>query len=177
MRKLAVWLGVVTIAAGGEVLVRAVSIDSQSQTDKPKTGVVATVTATGCVERWRPIAPAMAQPNSHAPSGVEYVLTHVEGVTQSATAAGGGVPESTSPTTRYLLLPDPARAFASHLNHRVKIVGTIAPQPADGATATDQLTDPSSSETNLPAGPRPAAYQDNVVEVSTLTVISKGCGK
>ena len=147
------------------------------QRDTPRVGVVASVTATGCIERWTPSAPDTARTPGKSPGGIEYVLTHIDGVTRSNTAANGGVPERTSPNTRYLLLPDPSLKLASHVNHRVAIVGTIAPQPSQGASAGDQIVDPSSRETNLPGAGQPEPFSDNLVEISKLTMIDRRCGK
>jgi len=145
-----------------------------AQASHANTGVVATVTATGCVERWSP------QPGDTAgkpPDGVQFVLTHIDGRTESATAAGGGTPEKTPPAARYLLLPQRTLNLASHLAHRVRIDGTIAPQPTEGASLADNLTNPASRETNLPDGPEPKSYQDNVLDVSSLTMVAATCGK
>ena len=165
---------VTALAAAVSINARTPQPSAQQRT--PRVGVVASVTATGCLERWTPSTTDTTQPNEKGPSGVEYVLTHVDGVTQSKTSAGGGVLERTPPTTRYLLLPDPSLNLALHLNHRVQIVGTIAPQPSKGASARDQAIDPSSSETNLPAGAKPEPFSDNIVEISKLTMIDRRCG-
>src|SRR4051812_42584276 len=61
-----------------------------AQAAQAKTGVVATVSATGCVERWTPQSGDTA---GKPPDGVQFVLTHIDGRTESATAAGGGTPE------------------------------------------------------------------------------------
>ncbi|MEO7158090.1 MAG: hypothetical protein ABI039_11030 [Vicinamibacterales bacterium] len=107
---------------------------------------------------------------------MEYVLTHIEGRTASATAAGAGVPERTPPSTRYLLLSQPSVDLSTHLNHRVKIDGTISPQPTQGASLTDTLVNPAARETNLPEGPEPTSYRDNVIDVASLTMVARGCG-
>jgi hypothetical protein len=167
----------VGVAIGMGHLAQAAPVSPDPQVGKATTGVVATVTATGCLERWTPTATAEAQPMPKGPDGVEYVLTQVEGRSRSATAEGGGVAERTPARTRYLLLPDPSIAFATHLHQRVKIVGSIAPQPAEGASEQDQAINPSSSETNLPQGAKSEAYQDNLVEVAKLTVVARSCGK
>ena len=141
--------------------------------------VAATVTATGCVERWRAdstAAPAGAAADK-GPAGVAYMLTHVQGETQSAGAASAGKAEATAPQTRYLLLPDSKVDFAAHLNHRVKITGSIAPQPSAGASLADAVADPTTRETNLPADSKSEAYRDNLVEVSTLTMVGRACGE
>jgi hypothetical protein len=146
---------------------------------KPVAGVVASVTVTGCLERWS--SAAASSPTGAAtdkpPAGAEYVLTQVEGQTESATAAGGGKAEQTDPKTRYLLLPSPSTNFSAHLNHKVKVVGTIAPQPSEGASPADRAINPSASETNLPEHPEPKAYQTNLIEVSSLTMVARSCGK
>ena len=142
-------------------------------------GVVASITVTGCLEKWSSAAPPSptGAPTEKAPAGAEYVLTHVEGQTESATAAGGGKTEQANPQTRYLLLPSPAMDFSAHVNHRVKVAGTIAPQPSEGASPADRAINPSASETNLPERPESRAYQTNLLEVSSLTMVSRSCGK
>jgi hypothetical protein len=148
------------------------------QGDKPVTGTVATVTATGCLERWVPPPPAPGSDTTadKGPAGVEYVLTRVEG--QAASATGGtGEPKKTGPETRYLLMSGPSLNLAPHLNHTVKIAGSIAPQPSEGASPEQQIVEPSSRETNLPAGPTSEAYKDNLVVVTSLTMVSKSCSR
>jgi len=131
------------------------------------------VTATGCIERWSPQGGDTAK----APDGVQYVLTRIEGRTASTTSAEMGTPEKTPPAARYLLLSQPSLNLAAHLNHRVRIDGTIAPQPTEGASLADHLTNPATRETNLPEGPEPKSYRDNVVELSSLTMVAPSCGK
>lgn len=117
------------------------------------------VNATGCLERWRA---AEATAADKGPAGVMYVLTRIEG--------------ETSPPKRFLLLPDPKINYAAHLSHLVKIAGTIAPQPSAGASIADAIADPATRETNLPAGEKAEVYQDNLIEVSALTMVARTCG-
>ncbi|MEP6783165.1 MAG: hypothetical protein ABI983_05810 [Acidobacteriota bacterium] len=126
------------------------------------------------MERWSAQA---GDTITKAPDGVQFVLTRIDGRTESATAAGGGTPEQTPPASRYLLLPQPALNLAAHLNHRVRIDGTIAPQPTEGASLADNLTNPAARETNLPDGPESKSYRDNVIDVVTLTMVAGSCGK
>ena len=149
------------------------------QVGKPVAGVVASVTVTGCLQQWSAAAPPSptGAPADRAPAGAEFVLTQVEGQTESATSASGGKTEPAGAKARYLLLPSPSTDFAMHLNHKVKVVGTIAPQPSEGASAADHAINPSSSETNLPEHPESGAYQTNLIEVSSLTMVSRNCGK
>ena len=136
--------------------------------------MVATVTATGCLERW---APTPGDTAGKAPDGVQFVLTGIEGLTASATSAGVGTSEKTPPAARYLLLPQPSMNLAAHLNHRVKIDGTIAPQPSEGASLADNLSNPAARETNLPEGGESKSYRDNLIELSSLTMVAGSCGK
>jgi hypothetical protein len=118
------------------------------------------VTATGCIERWQAEATA-GVPADKGPAGVTHVLTRIQG----------------EDAKRYLLLPDPKLNFAAHLNHRVTLTGTIAPQPSAGASVADSIADPATRETNLPSGgAKPETYQDNLIEVSTLTMVARACG-
>lgn len=165
----------------GSVTLAAATATAQTHTEQkpaqpatPSTGVVATVTATGCVERWSPEAGETA---TKAPDGVEYVLTHIEGRTASATTAGAPTPERTPPAARYLLLSEPKLNLGAHVNHRVRIDGTVAPQPTQGASLADNLTNPAARETNLPEGPEPKSYRDNLIDVSSLTMVAPACGK
>jgi hypothetical protein len=148
------------------------------QGDKAVAGVVASVTLTGCLERWSSQATASptGAPTEKAPAGAEFVLTQVDGQTASATAAGGGTPTATEQDKQYLLLSSPSIDLPAHLNHKVKIVGTIAPQPSEGASAVDRMIEPSSSETNLPQDRRSEAYRANLIEVSSLTMVARSCG-
>lgn len=151
----------------------------QPTTASPSAVTIVTVAATGCVERWRADAstPAAGAAADKGPAGVAYVLTRVQGETQSTGATGTGKPEPASPQTRYLLLPDPKMDFAAHLNHRVTIAGTIKPQPSAGASLVDAVVDPTTRETNLPADSKSEAYRDNLVEVSALTMVARACGE
>ncbi len=146
------------------------------QTEKPVAGVVATVTLTGCLERWTSEATPSPDgaPPEKAPAGAEFVLTNVAGQTASATAGAAATP-ARERGARYLLLSSPTMAFAPHLNHTVTVVGSITPQPSEGASAAERIAEPSRSETNLPAGPRSEAYRLNLVEVSKLTMVSATC--
>lgn len=173
-RLLLMWWGTFALASAG---LFAQSGAPQQTTQKATTGVVATVTATGCLERWH--SEAIASPTDTAdtaPAGVEYVLTHVEGQSASATAAGPGKTATTEPETRYLLLPSPSQNYAAHLNHKMTIVGSIAPQPSPGASESERVANPTSRETNLPAEPKAAAYHYNLVDVSSLRMVSRSCG-
>lgn len=131
------------------------------QTAPPEAAPAPTVTATGCVERWQAEATAAGVTTDKGPAGVTYVLTRIQG----------------DATKRYLLLPDPKLNFAAHLNHRVTLTGTIAPHPSAGASVADSIADPATRETNLPAGgAKPETHQDNLIEVSTLTMVARACG-
>jgi hypothetical protein len=105
---------------------------------------------------------------------VEYVLTDIEGRTASTAT---GTPEPTPPAARYLLLSQPAIQLAAHLNHRVRIDGTVAPQPTQGASLADSLANPAARETNLPEGPEAKSYRDNLIDVSSLTMMAPSCNK
>lgn len=132
----------------------------QPTTAPPAVSPVApAVTATGCLEHWRAEAGA-ATAVDKGPAGVTYVLIRIQGGADK----------------RYLLLPDPKINYAAHLNHLVTIAGKIAPQPAPGASLSDAIADPATRETNLPAAGRPEAYQDNLIEVSALTMVARTCG-
>lgn len=144
------------------------------QAAQAKTGVVATVSATGCVERWT------AQPGdttTRPPDGVQFVLTHIDGKTASATTAGAPPIEKTPPAAQYLLLPQPSLNLAAHVNHRVRIDGTIAPQPSEGASPADAAINPAARETNLPEHGESKSYRDNLIDVKSLTMVAATCGK
>lgn len=159
----------VAIVAVASIQARAQS----AQPTAPKAGVVATVSATGCLEKWTPAA----SDTGKAPDGVQFVLSRIDGHTASATSADAGKTEKTPPAARYLLLSQPAQNLAAHLNHRVKIDGTIAPQPTEGASLAENLSNPAARETNLPEGPESKSYRDNLVEVLSLTMVAKSCGQ
>lgn len=174
-RLVPMWCVTLTLAVGTALFAQT-SQPQPPRGEKATAGVVATVAATGCLERLKtdPAAsPTDAPPQ--APAGVEYVLTRVDGRTASTTAAVTGETATAQPETRYLLLSSPSTDFAPHLNHKVKIVGTIVPQPSEGASPAQQVADPTSRETNLPDGPKSKAYHDNLVEVSSVTMVSRSC--
>lgn len=141
------------------------------QTAPPEAAPAPTVTATGCLERWTAEA---GVPADKGPAGVTFVLTGIEGGTTSS-ASGTSKTTPASPQARYLLLPDSKVDYAAHLNHRVRIAGTIAPQPSAGASLADGVADPATRETNLPSGGAKPAYQDNLIEVSALTMVARDC--
>lgn len=145
---------------------------AQTPSPKPETGAVASVTVTGCLERWSAAKPdGASDPAADAPpAGAEYMLTSQDPDPASRAAASG--PESKK---RYLLLDNPKVDYAAHLRHTVTVVGTITPQPTPGASAEDRAIDPSTRETNLPLRPEPAAYRLNLVEVSSLKMVSNEC--
>ena len=105
------------------------------------------------------------------------MLTGIQGETRTTSNAGAGKTDATSPQARFLLLPDPKVDFAAHLNHRVRIAGLIAPQPSAGASPLDGIADPATRETNLPSGSKSEAYQENLIEVSALTMVARACGQ
>lgn len=158
------------------VLLGGMTVAAQTPGQKSDTGVVATLSITGCLERWTPDPAAGGDPASlKPPAGVQFMLTHAEGQAASATS-NTGKPQS-APPERYLLLESKTVDYAAHLNHRVRIAGTIAPQPSTGASLAQQIVDPSTRETNLPARPETASYDGNLVDVSALTMVARSCGK
>ncbi len=156
------------------VLLSGIVTAAQAPTQKSETGVVATLSVTGCLERWAPDATAGGDATANPPAGVHFVLTQAVG--QSASATSNSPASQPAPTPeRYLLLDNKAVDYAAHLNHRVRIAGTIAPQPSTGASLAQQLADPSTRETNLPAQAETASYDGNLVDVSSLTMVARGC--
>ena len=157
------------------VTLSGIATAAQAPGQKSDAGVVATIAIVGCLERWAPAAepggdPAAAKP----PAGVRYMLTNAEGLTASATSSAA-TPQAAPKNQRYLLLEAKGVDYAAHVNHRVRIVGTIAPQPSPGASAVQQMIDPSSRETNLPARPEAESYDGNLVDVSDLTMVARSC--
>jgi hypothetical protein len=102
------------------------------------------------------------------------MLTDAEGRAASATSTSPA-PHTAPTPQRYLLLESTAVDYAAHVNHRVRIGGTIAPQPSTGASLAQQIVDPSTRETNLPAKAETASYDGTLVDVSTLTMIAPTC--
>ena len=154
------------------VLLSGIVTAAQAPTQKSETGVVATLSVTGCLERWAPDAAAGGDAAANPPAGVHFVLTQAVG--QSASATSNSPAAQTAPTPeRYLLLDNTSVDYAAHLNHRVRIAGTIAPQPSTGASLAQQLADPSTRETNLPAKAETASYGGNLVDVSALTMVAR----
>ncbi len=149
------------------------SAQSSSPQPKPETGSVASITVTGCLERWAPAVPDGASDPSaeRPPAGAEFVLTSRERETGAAGDAG------IASAKRYLLLANPGVNYAAHLRHTVKVVGTITPQPAPGASPEDRAIDPGARETNLPQRPGPESYRMNLVEVSSLEMVAEKCDR
>lgn len=149
----------------------------QQAPTKSDTGVVATLAVTGCLVRWAPDPAAGGDPAAaKPPAGVEYMLTNAEGQAASTTA-NTATPQAAAKQERYLLLPAKGVNYAAHVNHRVQIVGTIAPQPSTGASPVQQVVDPSSRETNLPARPEAESYDGNLVDVSGLKMVARSCDR
>ncbi|MEO7156257.1 MAG: hypothetical protein ABI039_01770 [Vicinamibacterales bacterium] len=144
------------------------------QPQPSKTGVVATLSVTGCLVRWAPDSTTNADAAPKPPAGVQFMLTHGQGLAASATSNAPTTQPAPSPD-RYLLLESKTIDYAAHLNHRVRIDGTIAPQPSTGASLAQQIEDPSTRETNLPAKAETASYDGNLVDVSTLTMVARSC--
>lgn len=173
------WCGMFAFMSGAALFAQASAPPPPAPGEKATVGVVATVSATGCLEAWRSddsVASPSVTPREKAPAGAHFMLTRVEGQTASTTGASVGKSEKTPRETRYLLLSSPGLDFTPHLNHKVKIVGTIAPQPSEGASPAERVADPSTRETNLPEGQKSEAYDYNLIEVSSLTMVSTACG-
>ena len=155
------------------------TVPPRAQGEKPVAGVVATVTLTGCLERWHadPAAASSDETAAKAPAGAEFMLTNVDGQVAPAPAAGGSTTPRQEHDKKYLLLSSPTLNLAAHVNHTVTIAGSITPQPSEGASPAEKIAEPSRAETNLPSGPRSEAYRLNLVEVSTVTMVARSCGK
>jgi hypothetical protein len=149
---------------------------AQQPAKKSDTGVVAALSVTGCLERWAPDTAAGHDPSAKPPDGVQFMLTHADGVSASATSPAPTLQPAPSPN-RYLLLDSKTINYAAHLGHRVRIAGSIAPQPSAGASVAQQIADPATRETNLPATAETVSYSGNLVDVSALTMVDKSCGK
>lgn len=156
------------------VLLSGIVTVAQAPTQKTETGVVATLSVTGCLERWAPDGTASGDAASTPPAGVHFMLTQAAGQSASATS-NSPAPQPAPTPERYLLLDNKSIDYAAHLNHRVRIAGTIAPQPSTGASLAQQLADPSTRETNLPAQAETASYDGNLVDVSALTMVARTC--
>ena len=156
------------------VLLAGTTIAAQAPGKKSDTGVVATLSVTGCLERWAPDPAASADAAAKPPAGVLFMLTHAEGQSASATSESPSAQTAPAPE-RYLLLESKTVDYAAHLNHRVRIAGTIAPQPSTGASLAQQIVDPATRETNLPEKAETASYSGNLVDVSALTMVAKSC--
>ena len=159
------------------VLLAGTAMAAQASGQKSETGVVATLSVTGCLQRWAPDSvtageTAAAQP----PAGVQFMLTDAEGRAASATSTAARAQTAPTPQ-RYLLLESKTVDYAAHVNHRVRIGGTIAPQPSTGASLAQQIVDPSTRETNLPAKAETASYDGTLVDVSGLTMIAPTCAR
>jgi hypothetical protein len=157
------------------VLVAGTAIAGQAPAQKSETGVVATLSVTGCLQRWAPDAAAAGETAAaQPPAGVHFMLTDAEGQAASATSTSPSAQSAPMPK-RYLLLESKAVDYAAHVNHRVQITGTIAPQPSTGASLAQQIVDPSTRETNLPVKAETASYDGTLVDVSALTMMSRTC--
>jgi hypothetical protein len=159
------------------VVSSGVSGAAQSAAQKSDTGVVATLAITGCLERWAPAPGAAADPAAaKPPAGVEFMLSQAKGQAESATSAAA-TPQAATRNERYLLLPMKGVDYAAHVNHQVRITGAIAPQPSAGASTAQQIADPSSRETNLPARPEAESYDGSLVDVATFTMVAQSCAQ
>lgn len=156
------------------VMLSGIVTAAQAPAQTSKTGVVATLSVTGCLERWAPDAGSGGDAAAKPPAGVQFMLTHAQGQSASATSGAPTTQAAPSPD-RYLLLESKTVDYAAHLNHRVRITGTIAPQPSTGASLAQQIEDPSTRETNLPAKAETASYDGNLVDVSGLTMVARSC--
>lgn len=147
---------------------------AQAPGRKSDTGVVAALSVTGCLVRWAPDASSGGGAAAKPPAGVEFMLTDAQGQSASATSASPSAQPAPAPK-RYLLLENKTVDYAAHLNHRVRIDGSIAPQPSTGASVAQQIVDPSTRETNLPAQAETASYDGNLVDVAALTMVARSC--
>ncbi|MEO7134679.1 MAG: hypothetical protein ABI024_10715 [Vicinamibacterales bacterium] len=156
------------------VLLSGIVTAAQAPTQKSETGVVATLSVTGCLERWAADATAGGDVAANPPAGVQFMLTQAVGQSASATS-NSAAPQPAPTPARYLLLDNKSVDYAAHLNHRVRIDGTIAPQPSTGASLAQQIVDPATRETNLPDKAETASYSGNLVDVSALTMVARNC--
>jgi hypothetical protein len=146
----------------------------QGRSQKSDAGVVATLSVTGCLVRWAPDVSGGGAASAKPPAGVEFMLTDAQGQSASATSASPAAQPAPAPK-RYLLLENKTVDYAAHVNHRVRIAGSIAPQPSTGASLAQQIVDPSTRETNLPAQAETVSYDGNLVDVSALTMVARSC--
>jgi len=156
------------------VLLVGTTIAAQAPAQKSDTGVVATLSVTGCLVRWAADVSTNAGAGEKPPAGVEFMLIDAQGQSASATS-DSPAPQTAPSPKRYLLLENKTIDYAAHANHRVRIAGTVAPQPSTGASLTQQIVDPSTRETNLPAQAETTSYGGNLVDVSALTMIAPTC--
>lgn len=165
--------GTAALACGA---VLAAQTAQPPRVEKPAAGVVAAVTLTGCLQRVpADLATGGSDERPAVPAGVTHILTMADGVAIPAPETGAGGAPTVERDRRFLLLAGPTMPLAPHENHTVKVVGTITPQPAPGATTEEKIAEPSRAETNLPAGPTPEAYRLNLVEVASVTMVSRSC--
>jgi hypothetical protein len=156
------------------VLLLSGVVAAQATGQKSETGVVATLSVTGCLARWAPDGSAGGGAAEKPPAGVEFMLTDAQGQSASATS-NAAAPQPAPAPRRYLLLDNKTVDYAAHVDHRVRIAGTIAPQPSAGASLAQQIVDPSTRETNLPSQAETASYDGNLVDVSALTMVARTC--
>ena len=176
------------IAACGVLVAGTLTLSAQApapapQTPRPSPNTPArtddkTMTVTGCLKPAdaSQTAPApSATPSTTAPAS-RFMLTNVEADTGSA--AGGSTstakpsrpaPEEspaagtmTSAGNRYILMPDAGVNLAAHVNHKVRITGT--------------LSDKADTKTAAPAEPRAGAMTTPAtIAVSAVTMVSATC--
>src|SRR5687768_7298076 len=91
---------------------------AQAPGQKSDTGVVATLSVTGCLVRWAPDVSAGGGAAAKPPAGVEFMLTEAHGQSASATSTSPA-PQPAPAPKRYLLLENKSIDYAAHVNHRV----------------------------------------------------------
>lgn len=173
MRRVGIWSGTIGLLGAIGLAAPAVAAPpQQAGTDTSKAGVVASFTATGCLEPAVTAPIASPEASEDRPAGVKFMLTKVDRQPGASASADADRRE-----VRYLLLSGPELDLSRHVNHKVTVTGTIAPQPTEGASAADRAADPTTRETNLPKGAESSAFHYNLVEVSSLKMVATSCDK
>lgn len=147
------------------------------------------IAVTGCLKPWdntmgTPAADPAVTPGNTPMAGTRYVLLDVE-TDKPAPAtdkpvptpppAGSGHPQ----LAQFVVTAGPGVDLAAHVNHQVRLMGTVDPEPASAApavtTPTPRPGDPPGPVVPVPASRAAAEKKWATLTATSVTMVSATC--
>ena len=169
-------------ACGAVALVSTMTLSAQTPAQRPATrpqppaptqpstnaADQSPITVTGCLKPWDSTmgtspADPMAKPGATSMAATRYVLRNVfydkatEGPPQSATPTAGTPPPAQPQASQYIVVAGSGVNLTAHINHQVRLVGSVDLGMAHGSLApTDKPADTPSEQPMARPGAAPA---------------------